>query len=217
VTAATRSQPPARLRLPRAERSTQLLDVAEQVFLERGYAATSMDDVAERAGVSKPVLYDHFGSKEGLLVATYARSRSLLLASTTSAVQTGGTPEERLRRGFAAFFAFVDEHPVAAVALREDAGSGVPGEQLAAIREQQSRVLADLLAAECPLLPGEALEPTAELLMGACERLAVWRAAHPGTSADDAAGHLMRLAWDGLAALRPARRAARPRLTPSRR
>ncbi|HEY2101407.1 MAG TPA: helix-turn-helix domain-containing protein, partial [Pseudonocardia sp.] len=58
---------PVRRRVSRAERERQILDAASAVFAERGYQAASMDAVAERVGVTKPVLYDHFGSKEGLL------------------------------------------------------------------------------------------------------------------------------------------------------
>jgi len=77
-----------RRRLPRAAREQQLLDVAEQVFAEQGYSAASMDDIAIRAGVTKPVLYSHFGSKEGLVVACVAKTGTafyLLMAEKTLA------------------------------------------------------------------------------------------------------------------------------------
>ena len=60
--------------MARADRRDQLLDTAQEVFVERGYGPTSMDDVAEAAGVTKPVLYDHFGSKDGLLAAVVERA-----------------------------------------------------------------------------------------------------------------------------------------------
>ena len=58
-----------RKRMPRAEREQQILEVAEEVFAGDGYQATSMDDIAQRVGLSKPMLYEYFGSKEGLLLA----------------------------------------------------------------------------------------------------------------------------------------------------
>ena len=68
--------PGPRRRVPRAERERQIVDAAVAVFGERGYAEVSMEQVAERVGVTKPVLYTHFGSKEGLLLAAIARARS---------------------------------------------------------------------------------------------------------------------------------------------
>ena len=73
---------PRRKRMSRAAREQQMLDVAEEVFGERGYQATSMDEIAERCGVSKPMLYEYFGSKDGLLVACVSRSKAELLDVT---------------------------------------------------------------------------------------------------------------------------------------
>ncbi len=93
--------------MPRADRRTQLVDSAEAVFVEQGFAAASMDDVAKRAGVTKPVLYDHFGSKDGLLAAVISRLGDQLMQTTVAA--TGATsPEQSLRDGLTSYFRFVD-------------------------------------------------------------------------------------------------------------
>ena len=83
---------PTRTRLPRAERERQILDAALAVFAERGFQHASMDAVAERVGVTKPVVYTHFGSKEGLLLACLAQARAELLEVTTAAAASADTP-----------------------------------------------------------------------------------------------------------------------------
>jgi AcrR family transcriptional regulator len=97
-----------RRRVGRAERERQILDAAVAVFGERGYQNASMDQVAERVGVTKPVLYTHFGSKEGLLLACIARARAELLDVTSAAATSASTPEEMLRRGTLAFFDYLE-------------------------------------------------------------------------------------------------------------
>ena len=105
--------PARRRRVGREERERQILDAAVAVFSERGYANASMDAVAERVGVTKPVLYTHFGSKEGLLLACVAQARTELLEVTAAAAAAATTPEDMLRRGTRAFFEFLDERAAA--------------------------------------------------------------------------------------------------------
>lgn len=98
------------LRLPAHERRRQLLDTAVEVFAAKGFHATSMNDVADAAGVTKPVLYQHFTSKRQLYLELLedvgARLRELLAESTS----TAGGPHEQVEKGFTAYFAFVAEH-----------------------------------------------------------------------------------------------------------
>ena len=82
---------------------------AEALFSEHGYAGTSMDEVARRAGVTKPVVYDHFRSKEDLLGACVDRVGEALARRVVEAAAVDGGPEARLRSGTRAFFAFVAE------------------------------------------------------------------------------------------------------------
>src|SRR3954465_12240271 len=96
--------------MTRAERERQMLDVAEGVFAEQGYGAVSMEEIAERVGLSKPMLYEYFGSKEGLLLGGVRRARGELREVTERAVAAGGTPEEMLRRGYIAYFRFNEAH-----------------------------------------------------------------------------------------------------------
>jgi AcrR family transcriptional regulator len=201
---AAASDPAApRRRLPRAAREQQLLDVAEQVFAEQGYSAASMDDIAIRAGVTKPVLYSHFGSKEGLVVACVARARSQLLEDTIVGIGDATDFEQQLRRGIRAFFRFLDErHPAWSVLILEISVQGAAAEEIEAIRRQQADVIADALATGAPGISRLRLSTLAEGVIGACERVAMFRRRHPELTAEAATDELMTLLWAGLAALR---------------
>ena len=138
--------------MSRAERERQMLDVAEQVFGERGYQGTSMDEIAERCGVSKPMLYEYFGSKDGLLVACVGRSKAELLDVTQKAMAGATDPEDILWRGMVAYFGFIDAHSKSfAMLLREPAaGSQEAVEAVEATRRQQSELISGVLAAFAP-------------------------------------------------------------------
>ena len=94
-------------RLPAEQRRRQLLDVACQVFAERGFHATSMDDVATRAGVTKPVLYQHFPSKRALFVELLDDVGHQLLGELAIATGAAHSGRERVHEGFTAYFRFV--------------------------------------------------------------------------------------------------------------
>ena len=188
---------PTRTRLPRAERERQILDAALAVFAERGFQNASMEAVAERVGVTKPVVYTHFGSKEGLLLACLARARAELLDVTTAAAAAAEGPEEALRRGTRAFFTYVENRPAWSLLCAE---SSVAGEALEGIRAQQTDFIAALLAGLAPQASAQRLTGWAHVVVGACERLAIWRGNDPSVTAEDATQYLMDLAWTGLAA-----------------
>lgn len=100
--------PPVRVRLPRDERRALLLEAALDVFSHHGYHATAMDDIAERAGVSKPVLYQHFDSKLELYVALAERVRDELVHTVRSALSSTPDNDRRIAATLEAFFEFVD-------------------------------------------------------------------------------------------------------------
>ena len=106
------SRPPA-ARLPAARRRRQLLEVALAVFGEQGFHQTSMNDVAEAAGVTKPVLYQHFRSKRDLYREVLTDVGGQLLDAITKATTAARSPHEQVELGFAAYFRFVAEHEAA--------------------------------------------------------------------------------------------------------
>jgi AcrR family transcriptional regulator len=105
------------MRLPAAERRRQLLDVAVDVFATRGYFSTSMADVAAGAGVTKPVLYQHFESKESLYLELLADVGDRLLHEIQTAVSATQSPRDRVRQGFRSYFSFVAQDPSAFLVL----------------------------------------------------------------------------------------------------
>lgn len=100
-------------RLPAARRRKQLLAVALEVFAERGFHPTSMNDVAEAAGVTKPVLYQHFASKRELYHELLEDVGGQLRDAIEKATSEAASPREQVERGFGAYFGFVAQHQAA--------------------------------------------------------------------------------------------------------
>ena len=100
---------PSSNRLPAARRRRQLLEVAVDVFAERGFHGTSMDEVAEAAGVTKPVLYQHFDSKRELFLELLEDVGGYLVSAVTAAVGGAAGPRQQVEAGFEAYFEFVTE------------------------------------------------------------------------------------------------------------
>jgi AcrR family transcriptional regulator len=99
---------PRGVRMPRDERRAQLLAAATDVFVNNGYHATVMDDIAERAGVSKPVLYQHFPSKLELYLALLERHTDELVRRVREAIEETHDNWQRVRNAVGAYFDFVD-------------------------------------------------------------------------------------------------------------
>lgn len=110
-----RAAAPRGTRLPRPARRKQLLGAAQEVFVAHGYHAAAMDDIAERAGVSKPVLYQHFPSKLELYCALLDQHAENLVARVREALASTTDNKQRVAASVAAYFDFVD-------------GEGTPGE-----------------------------------------------------------------------------------------
>ncbi|WP_235543358.1 TetR/AcrR family transcriptional regulator [Phycicoccus sp. Soil803] len=202
--------PPApRVRMPRAQREEQILRIAEEVFAERGFQATTMEDIAERVGVTKPLIYEYFGSKEGLLSACITRARTQLRVATEAAWQEVGAEaplEVVFRAGVRAFFEFIDEHANAFVLIQQEGAVASQASPLIeSIREQQSAATMATFR-KAPALagvPDRLLEGYVEVIIGACERVAVWRTRRPGVSTQEATDIVVSTVWAGLDALLP--------------
>jgi len=104
---ATSDTRPRSNRLPRHERRRQLLDAALEVFVTQGYHAAAMDEIAERAGVSKPVLYQHFPGKLELYLALLDESVDTLLETVRHALRSNPDPKQRVAATFGAYFEYV--------------------------------------------------------------------------------------------------------------
>src|SRR5437870_4140820 len=107
IVTATSDTRPRSSRLPRHERRRQLLDAALEVFVSQGYHAAAMDDIAERAGVSKTVLYQHFPGKLELYLALLDESVGTLLDTVRDALRSNQDPKQRVAATFGAYFEYV--------------------------------------------------------------------------------------------------------------
>ncbi|MFI5873918.1 TetR/AcrR family transcriptional regulator [Streptomyces sp. NPDC051445] len=193
-------------RMPRAVREQQMLDAAVETFGRRGYMAASMDEIAELAGVSKPLVYLYLNSKEDLFTACIRREAKALVAAVRTGVRTDLPADRQLWDGLLAFFAHTAEHPHAWSVLHLQARThGEPfAAEVAAMREEivafvtQLIVVAAREAHRDPDLPEREVAGLAEALVGAAESLAAWANSADGTTARQAAATLMNFAWAGL-------------------
>jgi AcrR family transcriptional regulator len=182
-------------RVPRAVREGQLVELGEELFAERGFAKASMEELARRAGVTKPVIYELFGSKEGLFEACLEGLALRLAESIAAAARAEGDPEGRLRAGGLAFLTFAAENRVAYELLYEgrfsDAAVRVRRRQAALILELMREIAAD------DVDPRE-LEVAANAVNSAYEGVAHWMWDHPEMDVEELADWTVELLLPGL-------------------
>jgi AcrR family transcriptional regulator len=175
--------PSAARRLPARERCALIEDAAARLFAERGYSATTVADIVAAAGVSKPMLYRHFESKQDLQMKLLARRRDELAAAPLDAfLNEPGDPNRRLPAMIDAWFAHVEQHPHSSKNLFQDATGDPEIEVLQReLRRQQRAADVALLREFAPQLPEAELEPLGEVIRSALTGLALWWLEHPGT------------------------------------
>ncbi|MEV5437836.1 TetR/AcrR family transcriptional regulator [Streptomyces sp. NPDC052682] len=193
-------------RMPRAVREQQMLDAAVRTFGQRGYMAASMDEIAELAGVSKPLVYLYLNSKEDLFTACIRREAAALTAAVRAGARPGLAADRQLWEGLRAFFQHTAQHPDGWAVLHLQARThGEPfAAEVTAMREEIVAFVTQLILAAAreahhdPDLPEREVAGLAEALVGAAESLAAWANATPGVTARQAAATLMNFAWAGL-------------------
>jgi AcrR family transcriptional regulator len=176
-------RPSASHRLPAHERRALIEDAAARLFAERGYSATTVADIVAVAGVSKPMLYRHFESKQDLQMKLLARRRDELAAAPLDAfLNEPGDPDQRLPAMIDAWFAHVEQHPHTSKNLFQDATGDPEIEALQReLRRQQRAADVALLWEFAPQLPEAELEPLGEIIRSALTGLALWWLEHPDT------------------------------------
>lgn len=178
-----------------------MLDAAVTVFSRRGFHAAAMDEIAEAAGVSKPMLYFYLGSKEELFAACIRREADRLVAAIGGAVTAEETPERQLWEGLKAFFAYVAEHRDSWVVLYHQAraqGESIARE-VARARRGIIDAVADLVRASGNgRVRGGEPEAIAHALVGAADALSEWALSYPDEAPERSARRAMDLIWIGL-------------------
>ncbi|MER6500327.1 TetR/AcrR family transcriptional regulator [Streptomyces sp. NPDC001455] len=193
-------------RMPRAVRERQMLDAAVRTFGQRGYRAASMDEIAELAGVSKPLVYLYLNSKEELFTACIRREAKALVDAVRAGVEPGLPADRQLWAGLCAFFTHTAGHPDGwAVLHRQARTHGEPfAAEVTAMRDEIVAFVTGLIAVAArethrdPEFPDRDVAGLARALVGAAESLADWANESPDVSAKEAAATLMNFAWAGL-------------------
>jgi AcrR family transcriptional regulator len=181
-----------------AERRRLIVEAAGRLFGERGYERTRLDQIAARAGVTKPILYRHFNSKQALYLALLERHRDDL-ATFAGLIPAEGALEERLRVVLNAWLDYVEAHSYAWRMLFRDTGGGP---EVTALRQAVNARARDVLAeiidslAEARI-PPEEVEPLAQLMSMGMASLALWWMDDPGASRDAVRDAMARV-WTGV-------------------
>ncbi|WP_372733826.1 TetR/AcrR family transcriptional regulator [Nocardioides sp.] len=188
-------------RLPRRERRAQLLDSALEVFVAQGYHAAAMDDIAERAGVSKPVLYQHFPGKLDLYLALLDASCDQIIANTRAALESTHDNKLRVEATMNVFYDYVASDTGAFKLVFESDLTSEP-----AVREHVERVTSETAAMVAEVihedtgLPDQASRLLAVSLVGMAQVSArFWLTEAGGIDRGDAAALVAGLAWRGIA------------------
>jgi AcrR family transcriptional regulator len=216
--AATQDSKPVRRRLSAPDRRAAILDAALEVFSSRGYHAASIDDIAQQAGISKALIYEHFPSKKDLhasLLQRHVQEIFERLADTAAGPDPG---EKRLRSGVDAFFEWVETHPRAFRLLFRDNFEADVAELLQRLQQQATFAITGLMASE-PIAEVHndvsdkerrlALEMFAQQLSGAVQSLAIWWGDHPNVKRRFLVDCVMDFAWIGLERVRGGERVKR--------
>ena len=191
-------------RVPRAVREQQILDIAEQQFLEKGYEGTSVESVRIEAGVSRPIIYDHYGSKDKLYLACVKRAREDFQRQLESVWKEPGTHEEMLKRGSELYFRIVEENPRRWLVLFS--GSVVPSygelaDEFATLRQGTIDLISSLIKTRAPNTNEEEAEAYAQAVFCVGDHLARWWQSHPEIPRERMQRYHTNFIFNGLAQL----------------
>ncbi|HUH08808.1 MAG TPA: TetR/AcrR family transcriptional regulator [Egibacteraceae bacterium] len=185
-------------RLSASDRRAQLLDVAARAFAERGFHGVSMEQLADGAGVTKPVLYQHFASKRELYLATVREAIAEMESQVGMALEDSSDNRERVRDAIAAYFGFVQDRRFRLLLGAERADDQAGRDEVDQAMQRMAQVVGALIAEDAGLDPGEA-QLLASGVRGLATAGARWWLEHSGKDRERAVDLLAQLAWRGLA------------------
>lgn len=194
--------PPAR-RMTGEERRAQLMDIGRAVFAERGFAAASIEEIADRAGISKPVVYGHFGGKEGLYTAVVEREVAVVLGMIAEALDGSEHPRELVEGAADAFLRYIELERDGFRILVRDApmgtAEGTLPSVLGVVAERAESILIEQFETR-------GYEPKmaplySRALVGMVALVGQWWLDVGRPSRREVRAHLVNLAWNGLRAL----------------
>jgi AcrR family transcriptional regulator len=193
-----------------AERREQLLGVARKLFAERGFDGTSIEEIAAHAGVTKPVVYEHFGGKEGIYAVVVDHEMQRLLAMVTASLATGHY-RQKLEGAATALLEYIEDSADGFRILVRDShaasGTGTFASLLSDIASQVEHILGAEFKAKGY---DPKLAPMyAQMLVGMVALTGQWWLDARKPKLDDVAAHLVNLAWNGLDGFDPKPRLSR--------
>jgi AcrR family transcriptional regulator len=202
ATGARPAAPVARVRMTGIERRKQLLTVARELFAEKGFDGASIEEIAHRAGVSKPVVYEHFGGKEGIYAVVVDRETQQLLDRMVSTLH-GGHPRVMLEQAAIALLSYVeDSHDGFRILVRDSpvaSSTGTFSTVLNDIASQVEHILAQQFTARG--YDDKLAALYAQALVGMVALTGQWWLDARKPKRDEVAAHLVNLAWNGLSNL----------------
>ncbi len=188
-----------RIRMSGQERREQLLDVGRRLFAEKGFEVVTVEEIAAKAGVSKPVVYEHFGGKEGLYAVVVDREMNHLLASIGDAL-TGGSPRALLEQAGLALFDYIDRYPDGFRILVRDSPvsqtTGTFASLIVDVAAQVEHLLADEFASH--KLDKKLAGMYSQMLVGMVALTGQWWLDVRKPKKEEVVAHLVNLAWNGL-------------------
>ena len=190
----------SRGRMPRSERRAQLLDAAKDVFVQRGYHAAAMDEIAERAGVSKPVLYQHFPGKLELYLALLDSSIDEFVDTVSTALASTHDNKRRVAATVDAYFAYVASENASFRLLFENdlTSADAVRDRLDALTRRCAESIAPVIAEDTGLSAEESQLLAAGMVGMAQVAARYWLASEGSLPRPDAAGLVSSLGWRGI-------------------
>ena len=192
-----------RVRMTGAQRREQLLDIGRELFGQKGYDATSIEEIAARADVSKPVVYEHFGGKEGIYAVVVDREIRALTGALTDALTAGGHPKVLLERTTLALLTYIEQNTDGFRILVRDSpvaqATGTFSSLIGDVATQVEHLLADQFKKQGQ--DPKTAPIYAQMLVGMVALTGQWWLDARSPSKNVVAAHLVNLAWNGLSAL----------------
>ena len=186
-------------RLSGTERRAQLISVGRTVFAKHGYAATTVEQIARAAGVSKPIVYEHFGGKEGLYAVVVDREMESLYERMVAGIATG-TPRHRYEQAVLAFLTYVEEEPDGFAVLTRDTPMVAGGQGLPAVINQLGERIGEIFREQFSAagLNGKVAPIYAHSLIGMVIFAAQWWSGQKKFKKEEVASHVAAIGWMGL-------------------
>ena len=194
---------PSRVRMTGKQRREQLLDVGRSLFAERGFGGTSIEEIASRAGVSKPVVYEHFGGKEGLYAVVVDREIEHLLDRLTTALRSASHPRAVLEQAALSLLDYIETSTDGFRILVRDSPVAQSTGGFASLISDAASQVEHILAAEFKARGFETKHAPmyAQMLVGMVALTGQWWLDVRKPKKAEVAAHLVNLAWNGLAGL----------------